>query len=424
MGMDRPLKKKRFPIKWILSAGVLIMALITFTYQVHYGDKSPVIYAKKEDMRLCKARQDIFQEYINIIGRVVSSRTSYIDTLETGTVKKLMVEEGDILSEGQTVLILENDQLETSLRLKQSRIEEKELALRMEQLICDQKKLSMQEELLDIDHKLKDFTREYQHGKQLYDSANAISKNEFEMIEDTYHYWLKKRGALKGQHLLQKRLMVQQLDQSKIGLAILKTEKERLENRIANLIIKAAAAGLLTKLDASVGEIKTTGSRIAQFDVIDPFKIEADIDEYYLNKVKINYEGRFEFEIEKWGKKTYDVVVTMIHPEVENNVFTVDLNFKDAPDTAFIIGQTFDIELALGQPKEAIVVKKGPFIQDTGGNWVYVVAPSKAKAVKRRIKPGRQNPEYLEVLEGLDPGEEIIVSRYDTYENLAELTIN
>ncbi|MFC1877910.1 hypothetical protein ACFL2E_11680, partial [Thermodesulfobacteriota bacterium] len=152
--MDRPIKKKWFPLKWLLGLGILIMALIAFTYQVQYGDKSPVIYAKKEDMRILKVRLDNFQEYINIFGRVVSSRTSYIDTLETGTVKELLVKEGDILSEGQTVLLLHNNQLDTSLRLKQSQIEEKELALRIEQLICDQKKIAMQEELLDIDHHL------------------------------------------------------------------------------------------------------------------------------------------------------------------------------------------------------------------------------------------------------------------------------
>lgn len=424
MGMDRQLKKKRYPLKWLLGMGVLSIAAVAFFHQVRFADKSPVIYVKKEDMRFFEARQDRFQEYINIIGRVVSSRTSYVDTLESGTVKKLLVEEGGLLSEGQTVLVLENNQLETSLRLKQSQIKKMKLSLQMEQLKCDQKELLMQEEVLDIDHKLGKLAREYQQSNKLYNSTRAISKDEFEKIECTYKYWQKKRDTLKVRHQLQKALMAQQLDQNKIGLTILKTEKERLEKRIENLIIKVAAAGLLTKLDASVGEIKTTGSRIAQFDVIQPFKIEADIDEYYLNKVKINYEGRFDLEIPKWGKETFYAVVTMIHPEVENNVFTVDLNFKNNPGTTFIIGQTFDIELALGKTKEAVIIKKGPFIQDTGGNWVYVVDPATTKAVKRRIKPGRQNPEYLEVLEGLEPGEKIIVSRYDTYDNLAEITIN
>lgn len=423
MSMDRPLKKKRFPLKWLFGVGALIMALIAFFYQVRFADKEPVIYAKKEDMRFFEARRDTFQEYINIIGRIVSSRTSYIDTLETGTVKELLVEEGDLLSEGQTVLVLRNNQLETSLRLKQSQIKEKELIISMEQLICDQKELAMQEELLDIDHKINDLAKEYEQSKKLYNLIRAISKNEFDKIEDAYNYWQKKRDALIAQHQLKKNLMAQQLDHNKIGLAILKTEKKRLERRIANLIIKVATAGLLTKLDASVGEIKSAGSRIAQFDIIHPLKIEAEIDEYYLNKVNINYEGRFGIA-DPQGKKTFHVVVTTIHPEVENNVFTVDLKFKDNQTTTFIIGQTFDIELALGKPQEAIIIKKGPFIQDTGGNWVYVVAPSRDKAFKRRIKVGRQNPEYLEVLKGLKSGEEIIISRYDTYNNLAEITIN
>jgi HlyD family secretion protein len=424
MGMDRPLKKKRFPLKWLFSVGALIIALITFTYQVHYADKSPVIYVKKENMRFVEARQDRFQEYINIIGRVVSSRTSYIDTLETGTVKELLVEEGDLLSEGQTVLVLENNQLETSLRLKQSQIKEKELALRMEQLICDQKELAMREELLDIDHKLNDLDKKYKRSKKLYNSSRAISKSEFEKIEDACNYWHKKREMLKAHHQLKQRSMAQQLNYYKIGLNILRTEKKRLEVRITNLIIKVATAGLLTKLEASVGEIKPAGSRIAQFDVIHPLKVEAEIDEYYLNRVNINYEGRFDIEQAQGETQTGYAVITMIHPEVKNNVFTAELRFKDTQTKGFKIGQTFDIKLALGKPQEAIVIKKGPFIQDTGGNWVYVVDPSKAKAFKRRIKVGRQNPEYLEVLEGLHPGEVIIITRYDTYDNLAEITIN
>ena len=423
MGMDRPLKKRRFPIKSLLGIGALMIASATFFYQVRIADKSPVIYAKKEDLRFFEARRDSFQEYINIIGRVVSSRTSYIDTLETGTVKKILVEEGDLLSQGQVVLTLENNQLDTSLRLKQSQIEEKILSISMEQLISRQTELAMQEEMLDIDHKLDELAREYQQSQTLYHQTNAISKYEFETIETTYKYWQKKRDSLDRQHHLKKRLMEQQLDHNQIGLAILKTEKGRLERRIKNLVIKVATTGLLTKLDASVGEIKSAGSRIAQFDIIHPLKIEAEIDEYYLTKVNINFEGRFDVE-QPLGKKTYYAVVTMIHPEVENNVFTVDLRFKENQSTTFIIGQTFDIELALGNPRESVMIKKGPFVQDTGGNWVYVMSPSKDKAFKRRIKVGRQNPEYLEILEGLEPGEEIIISRYDTYENLAEITIH
>lgn len=424
MGMDRPIKKSRFPLKWIAGIGILATAISVFVYQIRRTDQSPVIYAAKEDLRVVEARQELFQEYIHIIGRVVSSRTSYIDTLESGTVKKLLAAEGDILSEGQTLLVLENNQLETSLGLKQSRIKEKKIALDMDQLNCRQKRLVMQREKLDMTYQIDRLTKEYRQSKEMFAATRAISKNDHEAITDRYHYWLSKRDLLNQQHRIHAELMQKQLDQSRIGLDILKTEKIRLEKRIANLIVKVATAGLLTKLDASVGEIKTTGSRIAQFDVIQPLKIEAEIDEYYLNKVKINFEGHFDFEIPKWGKRTFHVVITMIHPEVRNNMFTVDLNFKDTPETSFIIGQTFDIELALGKPVEAIVIKKGPFLQDTGGNWVYVINPAETLAVKRRIKSGRQNPDYLEVMEGLEPGEKIIISRYETYENLPELKID
>jgi len=423
MGMDRAIKKKRFPVKWVLGIGALLAASVTFIYQMRYADKSPVIYANKKDIRTFEARKDSFQEYINIIGRVVSSRTSYIDSLETGTVKKLLAEEGDFLSEGQILLVMENDQIETSLRLKESQILEKKLALVMEQDECGQEELAMQEELLDVEHELNELKKAYLRNKELYESGHAVTKSVFEKIEDDYNYWRKKEENLKLQHRMRKRLMAQALEKSRIGLAVLETEKERLEQQIANLVVKVATAGLLTKLEASVGEIKTIGSRIAQFDVIRPVKIEADIDEYYLNKVMVNYEGSFEFEISKHGKKTFHVVTTMIHPEVENNMFTVDMAFKGDPETTFTLGQTFDIKLALGQPREVVVIRKGPFIQDTGANWVYVLDEEKSKAFKRRIKPGRQNPEYLEVLEGLEPGEKIIISRYDTYENLKVITI-
>ena len=424
MGMDRPIKKHRIPIKWIIIVNVSILAVAAVVYQIRFTSKTPVVYAKKEDLRICEISRGTFQEFINIIGRVVSSRTSYIGTLETGTVKELMVEEGDLLSSDQVLLVLENTQLETALTLKKSQITEKHVAMEMEKIFNARKKLDMKEELLDLEHKIVEISKEYHQTKKLFDATKAISKNDLEKQERSLKYWQDKKKLLMGRQKIELNRMEFESRKNEIGLGILLTEKKRLEQRLGNLVIRVATEGLLTKLDASVGEIKSAGSRIAVFDIIHPLKLEAEIDEYYLNKVNINYEGTFKVSQPNRGILLFTVFVTMIHPEVQNNMFTVDLKFKDNQSFTFIIGQTFDIELALGSPQDVIKLKKGPFIQDTGGNWVYVINKSETKATKRRVKAGRQNPDYLEIIQGLAPGEKVIISRYDTYENLEEITIH
>ena len=193
MGMDRPIKKHRLPIKWIIVVNVSILAIAAFVYQIRFTSKAPVIYAKKEDIRIVAVERGSFQEFVNIIGRVVSARTSYIGTLETGTVKELLVEEGDLLSSGQILLQLENTQLETALSLKNSQIKEKNISMETEKILNEQKKLAMKEKLLDLKYKIEEIRKEYQQTKKLFDSTSAISKNDLEKLERTLKYWQDKK---------------------------------------------------------------------------------------------------------------------------------------------------------------------------------------------------------------------------------------
>lgn len=424
LSMDRQIKKKRFPFKVLVTVLVLLSFTALFLYQIFFVDKQPTVYAKSNELLLATITKQQFQEYVNITGIMAPGDSLFLDALEGGQVKKIYVDVGDTVKEGAPILVLENTDLEMDELLKKARIIEKEFELQRARVNCNKLRHDLKEELLDLEFRLTQFEKDYHRNRNLAKSK-YIAADEFEDIEDTFHYWKGKRVILIEAMAIEDNLNDKTIKQIEAGLELLKTDFKKTRKRLKDLLLTAPATGLLTSLDASVGETKNKGARIGQIDLTDQVKVIAQVDEFYSGKVLIGNTGTLEvYDSESDQEATYAIKVTTISPEVRNNEFEVEFDFVDAPPATVRLGQSFTVRLALGQQYEALVLKKGPFVQTTGGSWVYVVNEGANEGVRRAIKIGKHNPDYFEVLGGLNAGEQVIISAYSNYQGVDVIELN
>jgi HlyD family secretion protein len=361
---------------------------------------------------------------VNVTGIMAPGDTLFLDALEGGQVKEIFVDVGDRVKEGEPILALENTDLEMDELLKEARIIEKEYELQRARVNCSKLRHKLKEELIDLEFRLTRFKKDYHRNISLAKS-HYIAAGEFENIEDGFLYWKEKKAILIQTMAIEERLNEKTIKQIEAGLDLLKTDFKKTRKRLKDLLLTAPATGLLTNLDASVGETKNKGARIGQIDLTDQVKVIARVDEYYAGRVLIGNTGTLEvYNTESDQETTYALRVTTISPEVRNNEFEVEFAFvKTSPATARL-GQSFTVRVALGRQYETLVLKKGPFVKTTGGSWVYVVGDNADKGTRRAIKIGKHNPEYFEVLDGLTEGEKVIISTYDNYRGVDEIELN
>ncbi len=422
--MDKKIKKKRAPVKAILGVGLLLAFAGFFGYQIMYVDTRPTVFAKEDELDFATVIQGDFQEFINITGAIVPGDTLYLDSLEGGQVKSILVEAGDIVKKGDVILTLENTDLEMDKLLKEARIIEKKYELESAYIRCEKKRHGIEEALLDLNFKLIMLEKDYKRNRTLH-QAKYISADSFEEIEDSYNYWKEKRAMLLTSRKIEERLMGKDVKQLEAGLNLLKTDYRKISKRLEDLTLVSPATGLLTSLDASVGETKNKGSRVGQIDLTDNVKVSAQIDEYYLDRVMVGNSGAFTiFDTGANKDMEYEIRLASISPEVRDNLFEAEFIFSGKHPEKIRLGQSFTVRLALGNTYNAMLLKKGPFIQKTGGSWVYVLDDSQKRAMKRKIRIGKNNPDYFEILEGLNLNEKVIISTYEDYENMKEILLN
>ena len=422
--MDRAIKKRRFHLKWVLGLLVLLSSGVFFIYQMVYVDQKPTVYAKRDELQLAKVSQELFQEFVNVTGIMAPADSLYLDTKEGGQVKKIYVEAGDNVKIGDPILILENTDLEMDELLKKARIIEKEFELQRANVNCSKLEHGLKEDLLELEFRISRLEKDHRRNHDLAQSK-YISTEAFEEIEDNFRYWKQKREMQIQAMVIEARLNDKTVKQIEAGLNLLKTDHQETLKRQKDLLLIAPVTGLLTTLDASVGETKNKGARIGQIDLTDQIKVIAQVDEYYSGRVLIGNTGTLEvFDTESNRETAYELRVSTISPEVHNNEFEVEFSFVAEHPAMVRLGQSFTVRLALGREYEALVLRKGPFVQTTGGSWVYVVDADAKKGIRRSIKIGKHNPDYFEVLGGLTAGEQVIVSAYDHYEGANAIELN
>lgn len=410
--MDRPIEKKKgialaFTKKalpfWI---GAAVLALVL--YIIFKGD-AKTLRVSGDTLAVNEAVLGQFNDYVRISGQVQPMTTIQISPQEGGVVQEIVAEEGAHVKKGDVIVILSNENLDMQILNSEAELAEKENILRNTMISLEQQKLSLQQEQLQLNVEVRRTKRAYTQQKALYDEG-LISREDYLQAEENYLLSLDKLALVRNramQDSLYRSVEVQQMEES---LENMRVNMHMIRHRKDNLTVKAPIDGELGLLDAVLGQSIAAGTKIGQINDLENYKIEAQIDEHYIDRVSPGLEARFERQGESFG-----AAIRKVFPEVRDGKFKAEFKFEgDMPDN-IRTGQTYYLNLQLGQPAEAIIIPRGTFYQKTGGKWIYVVNADGRKAVKREIRIGRQNPQYYEVLEGLLPGEKVITSGYDNF---------
>ncbi len=416
--MDRAIEKKNTIFSkrniWIMVGGLI--AILVF-YNIFFGDNSSKLNVEKEKITIESIEKDIFKDYIAVIGTVEPIKTIYMDAVEGGRVEEILIEEGNMVEKGDVIMRLSNTNLVLDISNNEAQVTRSVNSLQSLLLDMEQRRINYERDLINLRRELKTQERAYKNNKKLYDKEH-ISYEDFQQSKENYEATLKEFELFKEAQRKDSVFRARQSKTLEKSISRLKQSGEIVRQRLDNLNIKAPVNGELATLHPEVGEVIGHGNRIGKVNILDNYKLNVEIDEHYIARVRKNLKGSFEYT-----GNTYSLVLTKKYPEVNQGKFKVNMVFQDNSPKDISIGQTFRIKLELGQSKQAVLIPRGGFYQSTGGQWVYVVDQSGDFAYKRKIRIGRQNPKYYEVLEGLRPGEEVIVSSYDNFNESDKLIL-
>ena len=394
--------KKALP--WWLGA-----LLLVFVIYLIARPNNKTLRVDKDTVTISSAVKGEFNDYIRISGRVQPMTTIQLSPQEGGIVEKILIEEGSPVKAGDAILILNNDNLDLQILNSEAELAEKENILRNTQIQMEQQKLDVRQNVLEYGMQVDRLRRAYEQQKALYEDK-LIAKEEYLKAEEDYRLAKQKYDLMAERSKQDSLYRGTQIDRMEESLENMQLNMSMIRRRKSNLIVKAPIDGELGLLDVVLGQSIAAGTKIGQINSVGTYKVEAQIDEHYIDRVIAGLEATFERQGE-----TYSTVIRKVYPEVRDGKFKADFKFDGEQPGGIRPGQTYYLNLQLGQPEEAVIIPRGTFYQRTGGKWIYVVNKDGSKAVKREIRIGRQNPQYYEVLEGLEPGEKVITSGYDTY---------
>jgi HlyD family secretion protein len=409
MGMDRVIEKKKWTTKRILNITWISLLVIFILYLLFFRDKRSSLYVDKSQITIATVKADKFQEFIPVDGVVYPKNTIYIDAVQGGIVEKVFVEDGALLNKGDTILKLSNPNMELSFMEQETRIYDAINNLQNTKIGLEQNKFYRQKDIVDLQYQIDKTNTDFKRKKKLYDDE-VISNKEFEDAEREYEYTVRQLGISIKLKKLDSISAVSRSRQIDATMSRMQNNLDMLRANLENLYLKAPTSGQLSSFSVEIGETKSSGEHLGQIDMKDGFKLRANIDERFISRVFIGQTAEFDF-----AGSTYNLLIKKIYTDVTNGSFQVDLYFEGKEPTQIKRGQTLQLRLKFSSETEAIIVRRGGFYQETGGNWIYVVDHSGDFATKRKIKIGRQNTRYYEVMEGLEPDEKVIISSYDAF---------
>jgi len=391
--MDQPLTHRR--AGWRI-AGVVVIAILALSaggWLFMQRSKGAVYRVPLNRVTIATVTEAPFEDYIAVRGTVAPLIIDYLTTDQGGTVKEVLVEDGARVKRGQTLIILSNPALQ--------------LQVAAQQLTFEQTRFRYEHDLLDIEHQISTLKSNLARDKILLD-GNAIAPSTYQQELADYQYSLQLRDATIASRNVEQRVRATQLTGQARGSAA-----DVANAGVDALTVRAPIDGQLTALDAEVGQSKTQGAVLGQVNSADRFKLSAQIDEFYLAHMSVGQEGLFTID-----GKPFRAQVAKVYPQVTNGTFKVDLHFDGAAPRDIHVGQTVDLKVEMGGASQALTLANGPFYQDTGGSWAFVVAPDGAYAERRTIRLGRRNPDVVEVVDGLKPGERVIISGYEAIQKM------
>ncbi|MBN1145257.1 MAG: efflux RND transporter periplasmic adaptor subunit [Bacteroidales bacterium] len=415
-GMDRKIEKKRFGKKQIW-LGIGIILVLVVLAQIIFGDKSSKLNVEQEKITLAEVLNGKYQDYISVNGTVEPIQTIYLDAVESGKVEKILIEEGTRVKKGDVILTLSNDNLLLDISGNEADVARAVNDLKTARINLENQNLQTRSTILELQYRFKKLERQYRNNQKLIQQS-LISKEDFEYSKEQYEETKMQLDLQQQKFLRDSIYTITRLSSDEESIDRMQMNLNLTRRRMDNLNIKATFDGELATLNPEVGEVINYGTRVGTINILDSYKMRVLIDEHYITRINRGLPADFEFA----GKKN-KLRIVKVYPEVKNGTFAVDMEFTSEIPKQIRIGQTARIHLELGESEDAMLLPRGGFYQSTGGQWVYVVDPSGDLAKKRNIRLGRQNPRYYEVLEGLNAGEQVIISDYENFGDADKLIL-
>ena len=415
--MDIKLEKKPWYIRYryYLAGGVVFFAFIVYVIILSAGPSK--LRIDQENVQIAEVKNDKFMEYVDVEGLIQPILTIIVNARESGSVDRIVGEEGSLLQKGDTILVLENPDLIHSIEEQRDDLEKQLISFREKEIEMEQKSLTLQQQTLQTNYELARLQKSFNLDKEEF-KMGIKSKAQLEVAEDEYNYNVKK-AKLQRESLRQDSVVaIIRKDLIHNDWERERKKHERACERLDNLIIKAPVAGQLSFVKVTPGQQVASNQGIAEIKVLDQYKIHTSLSEYYIDRITtglpatINYQGR-----------KYPLRITKVVPEVKDRTFDVDLVFTGEMPDNVRVGKSFRVQIELWQPEQAIVIPRGNFYQSTGGQWIYKLNASKTKATRVPLSIGRQNPQQYEVTDGLQPGDWVITTGYDNFGEAEELIL-
>jgi HlyD family secretion protein len=415
-GMDKPIDR---PPAWRRYApyGAGALLVIGVVVWLLHGLGVSTYRVPADQLTIGTVTRGKFEDYIAVRATVAPLTTFYLTTEQGGGVQQVLAEDGAIVKAGQPLIVLSNTALRLQVASREADISSQINAIEGTKLQLEDTRFKYQSQLLEIEHQLAVLKSDLARDKILLD-GNAIAPMLYAQEQEQYRYELKLRDATIASRDAEQQLRGSQLAQLGKTLAWLKDNIATAHTSLDELTIRAPTAGQLTALDAKVGQSKMAGAVLGQVDSRDRFKLTADIDEFYLGRIALGQTALFAV-----GDRNFQAKVVKIYPQVSDGTFKADLHFDGPAPEEITVGQAIDTKLELGGAATASMLPNGPFYQDTGGQWAFVLTRDGRYATRRKIELGRRNPDHVEVLDGLEPGERVIVSSYQGFEHVQRVEL-
>ena len=419
--MDIKLEKKKgwraiFQKKNLVWVGVA--ALVLFIGWLVFRDNSSTLRVDAQLLNVATVEQGEFNDYVRLTGSVQPMTTVQLSPLESGVVERIVAEEGTQVKRGDVILEMSNNSLSMQILQSEADLAEKQNILRNTMISMEQERLALRQEKLQLDLEVSRAKRTFEQNENLYNDK-LLAREEYLRAKEDYELAVRKRDLVLERQKQDSLYRSSQVTQMEESLLSMQRNMELIRQRVDNLKVKAPIDGEVGMLDAVLGQSLQQGANIGQVNDLTTYKVQAQIDEHYIDRITTGLVASFERQDTR-----YEMQLRKVYPEVRNGQFKADFRFVgDAPEN-IRSGQTYYLNLQLGEAAEAILIPRGSFYQATGGKWIYVLDATGEKAYRREIRIGRQNPQYYEVVEGLQPGEKVIVSSYDNFGDNEVLILN
>ncbi|EHQ26289.1 efflux RND transporter periplasmic adaptor subunit [Mucilaginibacter paludis] len=415
--MDRVIEKKRWNNKRILTIGGITALVILIGGSYYLTSGKSKLNVETERITISAISKGPFQVTIPVNGIVLPITTIYLDAVEGGRVEKLFVEDGTTMKKGDPILQLSNTDLELSLATQETSVFNLLTQMQISRNAAQQNTISKLNQMADVDNAYNEAERVYKLDKHLYEQK-AVGMQEFKQAQIAYDYQLK-RKKLTAQILKQDSVSTrQELEQAKQSFERTQNALAVMRKKVGDLVVRAPVDGQLTSMDAEVGQNKNKGEHLGQLDVLSGYKVRVDVDEHYISQIYTGLTGTFSL-----ADKNYTLKIKKVYTQVTGGKFQVDMQFAGPVPAGIRKGQTLQILLALSDESQQVLLPKGGFYQQTGGNWIFKLAEDGKTAYKVDIQLGRQNTDYYEVMQGLKPGDKVVTSSYESYGDMQELVL-